>query len=448
MPKASLQRLLLHRLLGPLLVILVMGSVFAYFFALKAAENVFDLGLMDNAQDLARQVTLGPQGPAISLPESALKMLRENNDDRVTYAAWNEAGQLFSGSTELKSLISESVKDQPLYLDLELAGEPQRALVIHDTQGFFIAVAETLHHPTRLRNQLFTSILLPETLLSLLTLVVVLAGIRMLLAPVRQLRREIAARSPSDLRPLDEKSAPPDLVPIIHAINELLERLSKAFAGYRLFIADASHQLRTPLASLSNQIESAKSHPPAQVEPLLNQLHSTTQRLTHLTNQLLSLARLEHTEQNVLENSTFNLAELIQDVAALAVSKAHRKGVEFQFALNNAQLVKGSRLMLGEMITNLLDNAVRFSPSQGMISVTLEPSAKGPVLRVEDQGPGVPQAELELLGKPFHQASNTLPEGCGLGLAIVLEIARLHEAQVTFSNLPSGAGLRVEVAFS
>lgn len=450
MPRASLQRLLLHRLLGPLLVILVMGSVFAYFFALKAAQDVFDLGLMDSAHDLSRQVVAGPAGPSLSLPESALKMLQENNDDRVTYAAWNEQGILFSGSTELKALIATTPSNPVSYLDLRLQNEPQRALVLQGQvkgQGYYIAVAETLHHPTRLRNQLFTSILLPETLLSLLTLLVVLAGIRMLLAPVKQLRQEIASRSPSDLRPLDEKSAPHDLVPIIHAINELLGRLSEAFSGYRRFIADASHQLRTPLASLGNQIEAAKMQPPAQPALLLEQLQSTTNRLTHLTNQLLSLARLEHTEQYVLENASVDLAHLIQDVAAEAVSNAHRKGVEFQFELEARQVVKGSRLMLGEMVANLLDNAVRFSPSQGLITVSLKAAAEGPLLMISDQGPGVPAAELEQLGKPFHQASNTLPEGCGLGLAIVLEIARLHESQVSFANVTAGTGFKVEVRF-
>lgn len=449
MPRASLQRVLLHRLLGPLLLILVMGSVFAYFFALRAAADVFDLGLMDSAHDLAKQVSQGPRGPVLSLPEASLKMLQENNDDRVTYAAWNEAGELFSGNPALQSLIP-SQPGTPLYLDLQLNNEPQRALLIHEQiagQGYFIAVSETLHHPTRLRNQLFTSILLPETLLSILTLVVVLAGIRMLLAPVKQLRQELAARSPSELRPLDEKSAPPDLVPIIHGINDLLGRLSQAFAGYRRFIADASHQLRTPLASLGNQIESAQANPPANVSLLLEQLHTTTERLTHLTNQLLSLAKLEHTEQHVRENSPVDLSLLIQDVAATAVSQAHRTGVEFVFDLAPNQIIKGSRLMLGELVSNLLDNALRFSPPHGLITVTLTADPEGCQLTVTDQGPGVPESELESLGKPFHQASNTLPEGCGLGLAIVLEIARLHEAEVVFSNATVGSGLRVDVVF-
>ena len=447
--RSSLYRMLLKWLLGPLILILLISSILAYVFSLKAAMNVYDLGLLDNALDLSKQIEIHQGQMTINLPLAAQQMLQENNDDHVTYAAWDDKGQVFSGNSELFRMGVLPVEGNHLFQDVVLNGEENRAVFLRGktgTNNYYIAVAQTLYGRNRLTDGIFASILLPEVFLALVSIAVILFGVRFALSPVKLLRNEIISRSSVDLRPIEEATAPAELFPIVHGINELLENLAASFASHRRFIADAAHQLRTPLASLSSQIEVGLETPPEDVSKLLRDLLKTTQRTTHLANQLLSLARLEHTEQSMLEVATVDLESLFQEVSADFVTLAARKSVELEFRLQPAR-VWGSPLMLREMLANLLDNAVRYTPAGGRVLVGLQILENQVVLSVEDNGPGVPEAELEKLGTPFHRLPSEQPEGCGLGLAIVREISRLHDAQVSFHPGLDGTGLKAVVSF-
>ncbi len=447
--RSSLYRMLLKWLLGPVILILLIGSMLAYVFSLRAAMNVYDLGLLDNALDLSKQIEIHQGKMMINLPPAAQQMLQENNDDRVTYAAWDDEGKVFSGNSELLHLSVLPVEGNHLFRDVILNGEENRAVFFRGKTGanvYYIAVAQTLHGRNRLTDGIFASILLPEVVLALVSIAVILFGVRFALSPVMLLRNEIISRSSTDLRPIEEANAPAELFPIVHGINELLENLAASFASHRRFIADAAHQLRTPLASLSSQIEVALETPPEDVKKLLRELLATTQRTTHLANQLLSLARLEHTEQSMIEVTAVDLQHLFQEVSADFVTLAARKGVDLGFELRPGR-VWASPLMLRELLANLLDNAIRYTPAGGKVTVSLHSAEHKVLLSVEDNGPGVPETELEKLGTPFHRLPSGQPEGCGLGLAIVREIGRLHAAEVTFHPGSKGLGLKVIVCF-
>ncbi len=445
---SSLHRRLLKGLLLPLGLILLVSSVLAYEFSLKAAMHVYDLGLMDNAMDLAKQIEFHASGMTLNLPPAALKMLQENNDDRVTFALWDNAGHVFSGDASLFRQDVDFSPGRPVFRDIRLAGQVQRALYLKEQrygQVFFIAVAQTLQGRNQLRDGIFTSILLPETLLALLTLIVILTGVGFALAPVRRLRSEIVSRSSADLRSLDESDTPTELAPVIHGINELLGNLATSFASHRRFIADASHQLRTPLASLSSQIEVALKHPPEDMNCFLQELLQTTRRTTHLANQLLSLARLEHTEPGMLDLGPVDMDKICREASVDFVRLAATRNVDLEFVLQPYQ-VTGNPLLLRELLVNLLDNAVHYTPSGGQVIVTLAQEDGRIQLSVEDNGPGVPEEALARLGTPFFRLPSTWSGGCGLGLAIVREIGRLHGAQVLFGR-GRESGLRVEVRF-
>ena len=447
--RSSLYRMLLKWLLGPVILILLISSVLAYVFSLRAAMNVYDLGLLDNALDLSKQIEIHQGKMTINLPLAAQQMLQENNDDHVTYAAWDGEGRVFSGNSELLHLSVLPVEGNHVFQDVILNGEENRAVFLRGKTGvnvYYIAVAQTLHGRNSLTDGIFASILLPEILLALVSIAVILFGVRFALSPVKLLRNEIISRSSVDLRPIEEATAPAELFPIVHGINELLENLAASFASHRRFIADAAHQLRTPLASLSSQIEVGLESPPEDVKKLLRELLATTQRTTHLANQLLSLARLEHTEQSMIEVAAVDLGYLFQEASADFVTLAARKGVDLEFELQPAR-VWGSPLMLRELLTNLLDNAVRYTATGGRVMVGLRVAENKVLLSVEDNGPGVPEAELGKLGTPFHRLPSDQPEGCGLGLAIVREISRLHEAEVSFRSGPEGHGLKVIISF-
>ncbi len=447
--RPSLYKMLLKWLLGPLTIIVLIGSVLAYMLSLRAAMNVYDLGLLDNALDLSKQVVVREGRLAIDLPLVAQQMLQENNDDRVTYAAWDDSGRLFSGEPRLFNPDALSTEGSHQFQDIVLNGEKNRAIFLRSKSGadtFYIAVAQTLHGRDRLRDGIFASILLPEALLALVSMAVILFGVRFALLPVNRLRQEIVSRSSVDLRPIEEATAPTELFPIIHGVNELLENLAASFASHRRFIADAAHQLRTPLASLSSQIEVGLEKPPQDVGQLLRELLATTQRTTHLANQLLSLARLEHTERNMVEMAEVHLERVFQEVSADFVTLAARKGVDLEFHLAPAH-VRGSPLMLRELLANLLDNAVRYTPAGGRVTVSLQAGEGGVSLGVEDDGPGIPEAAWGKLGTPFYRLATDHPEGCGLGLAIAREIVRLHAADMVFSPGEAGKGLKVSIHF-
>jgi two-component system sensor histidine kinase TctE len=446
---SSLRRQLLKWLLWPLVCILLIGSVIAYLFALDAAVNAYDLGLLDNALDLSKQVEMHAGELFINLPPAAQQMLQANNEDRVSYAAWDEGGRLFSGTPKLLAygVLPDNVNH--LFRDVEVDGEKNREVLLRSKFGgrsLYIAVSETIHGRKHLADGILVSILVPEILLALVSIAAIVLGVQRGLSPVQHLRDEILSRSPTDLRPIKESPAPTELAPIIHGINELLADLATAFASHRRFIADAAHQLRTPLAALSSQIEVGLEAPPADVKGLLRQLLATTQRTTHLANQLLSLARLEHTEQSRYEIATVELQQIFLEASADIVALAARKGVELDFNLRPCS-IQGSPLMLRELLANLLDNAVRYTPTGGRVAVSLQADAQNILLYVEDNGPGVANSDLVKLGNPFYRPSSSQSDGCGLGLAIVREIARLHGADVAFGQGAEGRGLRVSVRF-
>ncbi len=446
----SLRRQLLNRLLWPLAAMLLLGGGIGYTYAIRTAINAYDLELLDNALDISRLVALHDGSLTLDLPPVASQMLSTSIDDHVSYAAWTERGILFAGDPKLK-LPDALVFDENHVSDyIRLHGENNRVTVLRgELEGhvFYIAVAQTLHGRNRLTRGIFFSLLLPEALIALISIIAVLVGVQRGLLPVEKLRDEIASRTPSDLKPIEENTAPAELAPIIHGINDLLHNLSRSFASHRRFIADASHQLRTPLAALSSQIEVALNTRDLDSQALLQQLLAATRRTSHLASQLLSLSRLEHADPSQQSLSAIDLPALITDLAGDFVSLGANKQVELEFRLIPAT-VYGNPLMLRELVSNLLDNAVRYTTAGGSVQVNLRQHAGKIVLEIADNGPGVPDEELEKLGTPFHRLPSGHADGCGLGLAIVYEIARLHQAQLSFANIRNGHGLIVSLEFN
>ncbi len=445
--EASLRRVLLRRLLWPLIPILLLGVLLAYVLAQRAAVNAYDAGLIDDARDLANQIAFQNGRYVMELPHAAAEMLATNNEDRVIYAIWTTQGEAIAGDAAIAPVIAPPRANGYTFQDVSLTQKTYRVIVLRQTFGgtdILIAVAQTTKGRTQLLEQIFLSMLFLGGVLVIASIAVVVSGVHAGLLPVEKLRNEIASRSTSDLQPLPENSAPLELRPIIRGINELLEKLSASFASYRRFIADAAHQLRTPLAALGTQIEVNLAQPPDNVSILLQQLLATTQRTSHLANQLLSLARLEHTENAAIGETIVDLRELVQETAADFVLRAARYAVEFEFSVQPLH-VHGNALLLRELLSNLLDNAVRYAPRHSVIQVYLNRSGDAVELIVADAGPGVPAADLQKLGTPFYRPPGSAAEGCGLGLAIVREIAHIHRGSVTFAPSSTGVGLTVEL---
>ena len=278
------------------------------------------------------------------------------------------------------------------------------------------------------------------------------------IAPLNALQGRIRGRESHDLSPLDERDVPEEVSPLVRAINDLLARLDKSIGAQKHFLADAAHQLKTPLAGLRTQAELAQHEidagktDPQQLKKSLQQIARSSQSAAHMVNQLLAMARAEDKEHSARKQ--------VVDIARLAVETVHDfvpRSLEKRIDLgyegpedgeprqHPAPLVNGHALLLREMIRNLVDNALHYTPAGGTVTVRVveDPFGQVVVLQVEDSGPGIAPAEREQVFQAFYRALGTNVDGSGLGLAIVREIALQHDAEITLedANLRHRPGL-------
>jgi two-component system sensor histidine kinase TctE len=302
--------------------------------------------------------------------------------------------------------------------------------------------------------------LLPEVLLIALIGALVWYGIERGLKPLKTLQTEIGSRSHRDLSPLPEQNAPGEVRALIHAMNDLLARLAFALSAQQRFIADAAHQLRTPLAGIKTQAELAlRQQKIDDVQHTLLQLNTATGQTTHLVNQLLSLARAEPGAARPHSTQKLDLTTLARDTTTDWVPRALERNIDLGFdatadvTANSTvdghapALIEADGLFIREMLGNLLDNAIRYTQDGGRVTVRVSTANERAVLEVEDNGPGIPAHEREHVFERFHRVLGTGAEGCGLGLAIVREIAQSHNADIRLTAGANGSGTLVTIAF-
>ena len=451
MTEPSLRRSLLRWLLWPLVPILLCGAFIAFHLAWRATQDTFDLSLLDSALDLSRQVRVVDGAPVLDLPAAARQMLATSNEDRVVYVVRSSSGEFISGEAALPIQTFPTNESRQQYYDAVVDGTPVRAIALRSElesgrSHIDIAVAQTLKARDRIFVSILVGLLIPEVLLAAASLAVIWFGVRRGLAPAEQLRGEIVSRSPQDLRAIEESSAPVELRPILHAINELLARLDTALGGQRQFIADAAHQLRTPLAVLRARIELAQSKPDGVPVETLDELLAATERTTRLANQLLSLARAEHIHTAGETRDSVDLKQLVTELAGDWFVRAADRGIDPAFELEPVT-VRGNAFLIREMLGNLLDNAIRYTPPGGMVTVRTKIEHSNGIVEVEDSGPGIPAEFREKVLQRFYRLAAGRTEGCGLGLAIVDEIVSAHGAQLRLSEPRQGSGLIVTVEF-
>jgi two-component system sensor histidine kinase TctE len=270
-------------------------------------------------------------------------------------------------------------------------------------------------------------------------------------APLNALQQRLRARRPDDLSPIDARAAPSEIAPLVTAINELLERLSATVQTQRRFVADAAHQLKTPLAGLRTQAEFALRDASAEeMQASLRQLVAGSERATRLVNQLLLLARAENPATVGLTTTDLNL--LAYEQTTQWAPQALAIGIDLGFEeAGHPVLIAGNQILLAELLNNLIDNALRYTPRGGRVTVRVRGTDAAARLEVEDSGPGIAAQERERVFDRFYRVLGTPADGSGLGLAIVREIAQKHGARVGLADNPSPGsalpGLKVSVDF-
>ncbi|HYD56753.1 MAG TPA: sensor histidine kinase N-terminal domain-containing protein [Burkholderiales bacterium] len=447
-PHPSLRGHLLRLLLVPLAVVLAASAVFSYYLALEPATEAYDTSLVNASLALAETIRVRGGVTTVDLPHIAEQILRTDRADKVYYVVRDPAGRPVSGDADIPLPPPELRADNPAFYDARFGGATVRAVTQWAACGSelcTITVAETTRKRDRLVREILLGSVLPQALLAALTLVLVWFAVTRGLGPLRRVSEEMRKRSAHDLRPIEPAQAPEETRPLIEALNQLLLQVQELHRNQQRFLANAAHQLRTPLAGLQAHAELALSQPLAEAARAgLEHVHSQTVRTARLANQLLALARAEPGGR-VEPHERVELRALVEQVANEWVHRALQRELDLGFELEAVE-VDGDAFLLREAIGNLLHNALEYVPRGGHITVRTG-GERVAFLEVEDDGPGIPESERARVIERFYRVPGTTGTGSGLGLAIVHEIASAHGASLCIDAGAAGKGCRVRIEF-
>ena len=449
MRQPSLKRLLLSWLLGPLLGLLAIASAGAFYIARTSATDAYDKALLDPIQALSQHIETVNNKPVLKMAPESLHSLFTDAYDSLYYQLATNDGHVFEGNLRLPT--PPHLTTKPLFYNASVNGSDVRVAALRlelddSPDAVVIQIAETLSKRDRNLYEILAIMIAPALVMVLAAVLLVWFGISRGLTPLQKLQAEIAARSLRDLRPVPEDHAPEEVRPVIASLNTLLNNLAAAIDGQQRFLANAAHQLRTPLAGLQTQVEVAlRKDMPAELRATFEQLLTATQRAAHLANQLLTLARAEPGALHLMAMQNLNLATLIEEVIGQWLGRAKSKHIDLGFEITSAEL-SGDPLLIGELVANLIDNAIRYTPEDGYVTVRCYQDG-GAVLEVDDNGIGIPESQREKVLERFYRVDGSPGNGCGLGLAIVQEIAKLHGAELTISTPDHARGTRIKVRF-
>lgn len=447
--RSSLQRRLFGWLMLPLLVGLPLLGMALYQQVRHSAQSWLDEGLEDTALTLAGQIDLRSGEPRIDVSATMDRALRFDRQDDVFYLVLAPNGEVLQGDAGLTD-----VQPRPAlqsaggshYGDVKLRDRELRLVQLgHDCSiGVCqILVAETLHKRDALQREIGGLVALNGAILAVLLALAGWWAIRQGLAPLTDLSAELEHRDLHRLAPLTAR-LPRELVPLQAAFNRLFERLARAAGAQREFLADAAHQLRTPLTSLQTEIELAMLEPHDQrVDPLLQRLRQRVVRSARLAQQLLSLARAE--DRSVDVGQRIDLRDIATESGQDWAHRSLPSGVDLGFELADAPAL-GHAFLLREALENLIHNAVSYAGAGARITVRCGAGADGAWLEVEDNGPGIPPAERAAALQRFRRGSTASGAGSGLGLAIAADIAARHSGRLELLDAHAGPGLRARIS--
>ena len=428
----------------------MLGAVGAYFLSLEPASEAYDQALVDVGIALGERIRSSGDSVLFDLPGAAEQVLRTDKYDTIYYHLRRPDGSPLAGDPGLPPIPADQQPvDGVIAYDGIYRDQPIRVvalLVPCGGQVCTVQVAETTNKRRKLARNIVISSLVPELLITLVTLALVWFGVKRGLAPLQHLSDEIRARSARDLRPIDPGQAPDEARPLVGALNQLFGQVAGASSNQQRFLANAAHQLRTPLAGLQAHTEIALAQGmPEENRAQLEQVHRATIRTARLANQLLALARAEPGGSR-LDAAPVNLRAVVEDAADEWVHRAMAREIDLGFELADVQ-VQGDALLLREALANLIHNALEYSPAGARVTVRTGKRNDLPFLEVEDDGPGIPESDREQVLERFYRVAGTPGTGSGLGLSIVREIAAAHRADIAIAAGEGGRGCRVGLTF-
>ncbi|MDB5959162.1 MAG: histidine kinase [Massilia sp.] len=455
---------ILDWMLAPLLLLWPMSIAITYLVAKSIANQPFDHALEDAVTVVAQQLREVDGRVVSQLAGSAREILRADEVDHVYFQVLGPRGEMVDGDRDLPlptddereklrgaavgfrnaSMQGTPVRVAYTYVDLPAptAADGAPAGTNTNTRYALVQVAETLDKRAGLANEIIKGVILPQFIILPIVLALVWFALARGLSPLAQLQERIRARRPDDLSPIDSRQVPEEISPLVGSLNDMLGRLAQTIDMQKRFIADAAHQMKTPLAGMRMQSELAlRQVDPGEIHRSLEQLAKSSESATRLVNQLLALARAENQPHAGAPLAETDLVVLARDTVRDWVQASFAYEIDLGFeppAQPDARVVIGANaLMLRELLSNLIDNALRYTPPGGSVTVRVLGGGAAPaVLEVEDTGPGIALAERARVFERFYRILGSSATGSGLGLAIVREIAQQHGAEVEIFNNP------------
>ena len=449
----SLRSQLLRGMLVPLSALLVVGVSVSYFVIGAVTEDIYDGELGEIARELTLHVRYSGDDPAFDLSQDAERTLLLDAVDKIYYAVRSEDGKTIAGESGLAQ--AGAARREMTYGNGVFAGQPVRIAALRvaaagrpGSRAVVVEVAETLAKRNLLTRKLLLGFALPQVLLILVAAALVWLGVGRGLAPLQRLRGAVAERSHLDMRAIDAEGVPGEVRPLVVAVNDLMGRLSAVLEFQGRFIADAAHQLRTPVAGLKAHLEVAlREQNLEQMKRGLAHLYISAERLSRLVAQLLSLARNEPSTARLANFAPLDFNKLIFEATMEWVAEAYKKKIDLGFeGAERPVIINGDPARLTELVNNLVDNAVRYTQEGGRVTVKVLAGPR-PQISVSDDGPKIPVEERDRVFERFHRLLDNRTEGSGLGLAIVRDIAALHEAEISLADDSDGVGNTFTVTF-
>ncbi|MDB6159915.1 MAG: histidine kinase [Gammaproteobacteria bacterium] len=448
----SLRVGLLSRL-GPVLVLLLtLDAVACYFTALHFANLVYDRWLIDSTRSLAQAVRSEQGRIEFDVPRVALQIFQFDEVDRTYFKIVSARRGFLAGDNGLPG--DPTVPSNGIRLaDATLQGQRVRVVSTRiappgTDDSVSVSIAETLIKRTTLARDILLAMVAPQVALVGIASLLAWLGISRGLKPLTDLAAQIEARDQNNLTPVPQARLPREARVLAERINALLVRVDSAIRAQKRFVADAAHQLRTPLAAVMLHAEWAQRAPDGATErEALRALHRSVERAGRMSQQLLSLARTDPGATNAVELKPLDLVALARRVGEEWIPRALKRDIDFGLIVPDTPVgITGDDRLLSELLSNLIDNALRYSSPAGRVSVIVEAGVR-PKLAVQDDGPGIPEDERVRIFERFYRMPGSDGDGCGLGLAIVEEIARLHSSTVEVSTGSDARGSRFTVVF-
>jgi two-component system, OmpR family, sensor histidine kinase TctE len=449
----SLRVRLLWWLLVPLALYVFVTGYAEHDNARSTANLVEDNALLSSARMIAGEVDWVDGTLRADVPPAALEIFASPHQDQVFYSVAVDDGRLLAGTPDFPRSPSA---DGPAYYDAELQGQPIRAVGLvrqmYDagvTRRVLVSVGKTRHSRDAMLKELWRPQLVRQIEMVVLAVVLVCIGLTFELRPLMKVKDDVADRDPMQLAPIRAERLHTELRPIVDAINQCIARLALQVGAQRRFIADAAHQLRTPLTLLDTQLQFARRH--GGIDPAIGEalaaMHKSSRSMIGLTNKLLLLAQAEAADYTQLANRPVDLCPLARHVVEDLALLGQSRGIDLGAELDGPAFVVGNPELLSALIANLTDNAIRYTQAGGRVTVAIEADRTNVRLVISDNGPGIPAEARGRVFEPFYRAAADT-EGTGLGLAIVREIADAHRAGITLAPGANGRGVVATVTFA